>query len=34
LSHRAFIRNSFSADIDDPRSFDLVINTELRDVED
>jgi cytidylate kinase len=33
-ARRAFIRNYFSADIDDPRNFDLVINNEFMDVED
>jgi len=32
-ARRAFIRNYFSADIDDPRNFDLVINNEFMDVE-
>jgi len=33
-ARRAFIRNYFSADIDDPCNFDLVINNEFMDVED
>jgi hypothetical protein len=32
-ARRAFIRNYFSADIDDPRNFDLVINNEFMDVD-
>ena len=33
-ARRAFIRNYFSADIDDPHHFDLVINNEFMNVED
>ena len=33
-ARRAFIRNYFSAEIDDPRHFDLVINNEFMGVED